>query len=1498
MKNTGAVAARPLATAKPNAARVANGDDSVFGEGYPPVANAPLPDSLALRTARDAGSETKVPAAAASTAQDSPSPKEETAAAPNDAPTGKTAAGDAKAEAPARPAEDETDTAPHEPTDPLADAYASWHAALASQAGEIRIEADAPGVVDLSHPHPTGGAQLFSGKPTRLKSLIREENAQRTALKRMGELSRRVEELADTYGYAPVTLAIGRLVWSELPESVSLAIKFGGGFTQIGNGASRGEATRGGTKENASSIDANDPAGDGVEVRQMNEPALLQSARLEIDAEGDARITLTKRCKVNPVVLRAFESHSVPSEQITQLCALAADSAHNDEAVARIRELGRLYLPGFSYHVSSLLGAFAHPGSVLLEDLEAMRPYIEESGIMRALAGDEATRALSSQPLPPASREDRSPETERGAGDLDVVELGAVEGVAAGRSLVIDTPTGSRGTGTLAAIVADAAATGRSVLYIPGRQASGRSFIDEMERLGLGELVLDFSDVDAAAWRLRTGMRLREPELADSETLRLRDDLSAARARLGEYVRALHETDEEWDVSVHSLLQRMAALMTADSVPGSRVRLPADQARLLGTQREAIAADFREASRIGALESGKCASPWAGSRITADAQGAEALSRARLLATETVPVAIAQAHRVAAETGLARAATLNEWLSQITLLDAVASTLDVFVPAIYEHSAYDMITATATKEWREENNRQMSMSERRRLTRQARGFLRDGIDVADLHDALAKVEELRDIWRRYRRGDSWPKLPDGLPQIKVSASEVVRELKALETDLAPGTRLEEMSLEDMHAFLRRLATDEASMVHLPRRNELLAALDEKGMASVIADFTARRVTEDMVDAELELIYCASVFEQLVGRSDTLSTIGSAELASLARDVRILDKAHTETLAGPVMRGAISRMRQTISARRDDTMTLDGQLERYSTGMLAESIRRYADIVQASRPVWVIPAMMVAEFVPTMPWADLVIMDAMDSVPVANSVSMLMRGSQIVVVGDVRRGGENCAIARFAKVLPVVELPANRVRHDELATATLREQGYADVLEMIPAVRMASRVKLVVVDGRGFPSPASGMVEGTAVEVDKVVDAVVEHILTRPEKSLAVACISQGHAERVREALKQTVRGSSVLQQYLARDSREPFAILDVTQCAGLQRDSVILSVGFGKTVHGRVVHTFGALSEREGLSGLVDAVEAAREDLTIISALGPGDIRTDGVAAAGPRLLARIIDRAGGEAVGIEPDANSENVTPLVGDLAARLERKGWATATNYGYDDGVRIPLVAGSEGFEGTWRVAVLVDDEEYVNEPSMRRRDRFWLERLEERGWIVFRTFSTSLFIDPVGQAQAISALLESIRDAPEPPASVDMPALAEGWQHALRAESSQIRNRSRRPAVTPGLPLAAYSDDELDELVAWIMSDGRRRTEDQILATMREELDVPRCGTQIDAVLRNVIRRLGLASDDISSALSVPSAGDAPAEASADEARDDAPDTADAGSEDTAETSDEG
>ena len=75
----------------------------------------------------------------------------------------------------------------------------------------------------------------------------------------------------------------------------------------------------------------------------------------------------------------------------------------------------------------------------------------------------------------------------------------------------------------------------------------------------------------------------------------------------------------------------------------------------------------------------------------------------------------------------------------------------------------------------------------------------------------------------------------------------------------------------------------------------------------------------------------------------------------------------------------------------------------------------------------------------------------------------------------------------------------------------------------------------------------------------------------------------------------------------------------------------------------------------------------------------------------------------------------------------------------------------------------------------------------------------------------------------------------------------AGAGNARERDVRPPIAQGLPLQAYSDDQLDDLVSWIRSDGIERSEDEEVEQLRETLALKRRGTTVDAVLHHAVKR---------------------------------------------------
>ncbi|USR79242.1 hypothetical protein [Arcanobacterium pinnipediorum] len=1357
----------------------------------------------------------------------------------------------------------------------IGQAYERWHAELAElvQRADQREAERSPGRIDLTQIHPTGSAQFYAYQATRLSSLIREERALAQAKTQLLRLRDELHIATQTYGHAPASLAVGVMTWTELPEpEVTEALV--NAYTATGElqlspenylndlGSSDQSVDDAPTQVADSSAAEPDTPPTIRQARVIREVAVYRPVRLFFHDQKDALIQLTPAVDINTAVIRALRNHGAVAEELANLRQLASEDGPVDVLITRLTELGRIYLPGFTYEPHVTLGSFFQPERTMLADLEAMEPYIRTSGTMLALAGDEEARQLSSLPLSPGNPKDRHPEQERGVGDLDPAELDVVEAVAAGRSIVVDCPPGSQRYETMAAIAADTVASGRSLIVVPSRASSAAQLVAELDRRGLGSLVADFSDVEAIPMRLRTGMRVERPDLPTDETLERRTELMRVRTELETFMYELHDVDPHWGVSVYDLLEKLAASTQGNHAPVTKVRFDAQTLdEISGENLESIYELLTTAGHRHAFDPEVAHSAWNTTDIADPALGNQALDAVRRLHEISIPAVVAQSSRAAGETGLRQADTVSQWREQIEVLDGISQSLDIFLPQIFETSAMDMVIASASRQWREANGYSMRGSERRRFKKQAQDLIRPGVVVKDLHAELLKVQERRETWRRYTAEGGWPQLPQGLNQIRSTSAELFADLDFLSEHLG-GENFFSLEFAQLEERIAHLATDAPHMAILPERNAALNELRSRGLGRFLDDMIARAVRAESIEAEFELAYWSSVFEQLIVHSTSLAHLGPQDLSRLLRAFRDLDTVHCESMAGPVKFAVVNNARSLMIDRRNDTLKLDSMLASSGVSVLRDVIATYQRLVQVARPIWIVPATIAAEFIPPMPWVDVVMMDISDNATVASVASSMTRGRQVVAMGDVRRAQfverENGVMRALSAVLPVRQLPANRIKLDDLSIRTLRNHGYDDVLVDIPSVSRSEKSKLVVVDGRGVPSASgNGAVVAPKVEVDAVVEAILSHAMDRPDESLAVITVSSTHAQRIRDALRHVGTHSAELSQLYSGHNGEPFVVVDIMAASGIRRDHVILSVGYGKTVHGRVLHSFGMLSTPAGFAGMIDAIEAARASMTIISSIAPGEISFNRVTTPGPRLLADLLSEAGGYHSQSMITDDSQEVAPLLADLAQRIEAAGFVTRANVGSGQW-RIPLVVGHPKIRDQWAVAVMYDDNDYTQIESIRRRDRHRFATLEAHGWAVYQTFSTSLFVDPQGEAQRVIDLVYAATDLlHEPSATGLVHSNGEEDQdsplpHSTTGNGSVARARGQRPAIMPGLQIAGYTDNELEDLITWIASDGIERNVTQYVTEVRHELALRR-GSQIERVLANIVRRMGVARD---------------------------------------------
>ncbi len=1327
------------------------------------------------------------------------------------------------------------------------DAAQEWRDRLialsgASALSDVSLLGEA--VIDLTAAHPSGIAQLYAGRATRLSNLVREGGALVAARRAARTVVARTDELAQRYGIAPTYLAAGIATWTETPPPAPAPT----------------------AEDDPDATDAAVP-----EPRTVRAPVLLRPVRLTPRGGqvADLDLQLEPAVDVNSVLVRALRARGVSVDAHALAAgALTTDGFSPRAALARLTLLGEQHLPDFTLDDRVLIGPFVHPGQVLVDDLEAMHDDLVAHDVVAALAGVEEARQALARPLPEPVGPDRAPQTERGVGDLDPDQQRVVDAVTSGTDLFIDAPPGADVPATLAAVLADAVASGRRVLYVPGTRRVGRALVEELDRLGLRELVLDLAT--DPGWRagapeeLRTGLHAVAPPTPVEAVRAVRAELVDVRRRLSGYVEALHTVREPWGCSAHAALQALAELTAARPGPRTQVRLAPETVRaLVGERREHARERLVRAASLGAFELRPHDTPWYGARLESADAARAALERTQRLGAVELPKVLDAVERTTRETGLTTAGTLREWLEQLQMLDGVRLALDVFVPQIFERSAADMVVATATRAWRKEHGVTMPGSTRRRLRKQARDLLRPGRPVADLHAELVHVQKQRDVWRRHCPGGGWPRLPEGLSTLARHAEAVEQDVIALQDVVGSGAGkpdLLDLPLTELAELMTALGNDGEALRLMPERSAVVAELETLGLGELVEDLRDRRVPAALAPAELDLAWWTSVLEEILRTDPALAGYDGPALVALAERFRELDAEHVETLPAPVRRAVVRRLEHLVRDRQEEAAQLERELAAGRGADLRRIYARHPELVGAIRPGWVVPPVLVPQLLPPTRCVDLVILDGVHHLPTEQAVGAVTRGRQVVLVGDSRRGGEGL-VGELAPLLPGLTLPTDRAEREESIAAFLAAHGYADVIRPVPGPPAPDRITLDLVEGFGMPAPGADAVESVQAEVDRVVDLVIDHALSTPERSLAVIALNARHADRVREAVISAVTGSAAVAEFFAADREEPFVVVDADGAGGLRRDTVVLTLGYAKTPHGRVLHNFGAVSGPDGKACLIDALDAVRERLVVVSCIGPGEIDRERLHQPGPLFLADLIDWAAAPQGSDHTTPAGAAPDPLLVDLAERLWRLGLTVVPQYGVEGGVRIPLAIGHPDLPGELLVAVLTDDAAYVAEANLRRRERHWVQRLVSRGWRVHMAYSTAVFTDPQREAQTIlSLVLDVVGErrsagrarpaAAAPPAELEDAAADTPVGADAEADVDVApRERGPRPPVTPGQPIGAYSDDQLDDLAEWIASDGVARDEDALVEALREELGLTRRGVAVDGVLRAVAARRG-------------------------------------------------
>lgn len=633
----------------------------------------------------------------------------------------------------------------------------------------------------------------------------------------------------------------------------------------------------------------------------------------------------------------------------------------------------------------------------------------------------------------------------------------------------------------------------------------------------------------------------------------------------------------------------------------------------------------------------------------------------------------------------------------------------------------------------------------------ARAAARPQPDVSRVETLRQRAEEIAGLARRLEAAVGWP---DGY--------------------------LAMMPLEE--AAARMAAMDEGFQALAPwtAYARAAAAVLDGPAAEMLALGVERRVEFPALAAAFERGVYQKWLDRVVERRPALERFHGLTHEQRVAEFRELDRRvlqeNRDALVGELRDRTQQRLRETDVAA--DMVFLRGQLSRLrGHAPLRRTLKEAHRAIKAIKPCFMMSPLTVAQFLDAGEHHfDLVVFDEASQMPAEDAVGAVVRGDQLVVVGDpkqlpptnffaVQSGQVEAPLGEDGQPLlddmeSILEefmaagLPKSRLRwhyrsqHESLI-AFSNVSFYDAELLTFPSADTDTRSR-----GLQFVHVEDGLYEGAGLnraEARRVADAVVEHIRTTPHLSLGVGTFNLRQQLAIQDELELRRRQDPSLEPFFAPRDEGGFFVKNLENIQGDDRDVILLSVTYAKGPDGVLRHNFGPINGENGWRRLNVLTTRARLRMRVFSSMRGDEIDPTRTQAAGAMFLRDFLLFAErGQLASVTVDAAARTESPFEREVFQELVRRGVRAVPQVGVA-GYRVDLGVLDDEVEGRFVCGIECDGAAYHSAETARDRDRLRQQVLEGLGWTIHRLWSTDWFKDPQGQVERLVGLIEASRQA---------------------------------------------------------------------------------------------------------------------------------------------------
>lgn len=452
----------------------------------------------------------------------------------------------------------------------------------------------------------------------------------------------------------------------------------------------------------------------------------------------------------------------------------------------------------------------------------------------------------------------------------------------------------------------------------------------------------------------------------------------------------------------------------------------------------------------------------------------------------------------------------------------------------------------------------------------------------------------------------------------------------------------------------------------------------------------------------------------------------------------------------------------LSLPRPET-TGDHNLERVilmraeKTGMKGTTLRglfaQIPNVLKACCPCMLMSPTSVSQFLDIdMEKFDLVIFDEASQVPTCKAVGSIVRGKNVIIVGDPKqlppttffssdyKDDEHYEVEDLESILDdclALGMPENhllwhyRSNHESLI-AFSNAMYYDNTLLTFPSPgELSSKVSFKYVDG----VYERGGSKCNRKEGDALVQEVIARLKDPAQRGQSIGVVTFNTAQQnyIENELNKLIHKHNL--DAVAYDCDEPLFVKNLESVQGDERDVILFSVGYAPDANGKLSLNFGPINQAGGYKRLNVAVTRARNEMKVFSGITGNMIdlnRTDSKGVAGLKAFLEYAER-GREMLAIA-SSDITSTSGGIGELvAAELKDKGIMCDYNLGVSD-FKIDVAVVDPRNKDKYILAVICDSESSCKLKGVKDRVAMQTKILKKLGWNTYTLWTVNFFNNP--------------------------------------------------------------------------------------------------------------------------------------------------------------------